>query len=79
MSITLKNGEETLIEREEMRHWWMCGFRFGPGLDPKDLAMESTIQFEDEAMMNAFLEAAEEYSDEMEVTVDDMNVSVIWK
>ncbi|MBQ2828806.1 MAG: DUF4474 domain-containing protein [Clostridia bacterium] len=80
MSITLKNGEETLIEREEMRHWWMCGFRFGPGLDPEDLAMESTIQFEDEAMMNAFLEAAEEYSDEMEVTSDEtMKVTIIWK
>lgn len=79
MSITLKNGEETLIEREEMRHWWMCGFRFGPGISPENLTMESTIQFEDEGMMNAFLEAAEEFEDEMEVTADDMNVSIIWK
>lgn len=79
MSITLKNGEETLIEREEMRHWWMCGFRFGPPVSPENLTMESTIVFEDAEMMASFLEAAKEYSDEMTVSADGNLVSVIWK
>ncbi len=79
MSITLKNGEETLIEREEMRHWWMCGFRFGPGISPEKLTVESTIEFEDEAMMNSFLGAIKEYSDEMTVSTEGKLVSIIWK
>ena len=79
MSTVLSSGDEVLIDREETEHWWMCGFRFGPGIDPENLTMESTILFEDEAMMNAFLEAAEEYSDEMTVTADGMKVSILWK
>lgn len=79
MSIKLKDGETTLIEREEMRHWWMCGFRFCPGLNPDDLTLESTIEFENEGMLNAFLQSAKEYSDEMTVTTDGMKVSIIWK
>ena len=79
MSIKLKNGDETLIEREEMRHWWMCGFRFGPGVSPEELTMESTIVFEDAEMQSAFLEAVKEYSDEMSVTTDGMRVSILWK
>lgn len=78
MSTKLRTEDEILIEREEMRHWWMCGFRFGPGLSPKELTMESTIQFEDESMMNAFLEAAKEYSDEMTVSAEGLKVTVIW-
>lgn len=79
MSIKLKDGETTLIEREEMRHWWMCGFRFCPGLNPDDLTLESTIEFENEGMLNAFLQSVKEYSDEMTVTTDGMKVSIIWK
>ncbi len=79
MSIALKNGDETLIEREEMRHWWMCGFRFGPGVDPENLTLESTIEFEDAEMLASFLEAVKEYSDEMTVSVEGSRVSVIWK
>lgn len=79
MSTTLSSADEVLFEREEKEHWWMCGFRFGPGMNPEDLTMESTVQFEDEAMMNAFLEAVGEYSDEMTVTADGMKVTIIWK
>lgn len=79
MSIRLENGDETLIEREEMEHWWMCGFRFGPGLSPEDLTMESTVVFEDAEMQAAFLEAVREFSDEMSVTTDGMRVSILWK
>lgn len=79
MSMKLSNGDDTLIEREEMLHWWMCGFRFGPGLSPADLTFESTIEFEDEGMLNAFTEAAKEFSDEMTVTTDGMRVSILWK
>ena len=79
MSTTLSSADEILVEREEKEHWWMCGFRFGPGMNPEDLTMESKVQFKDEAMMSAFLEAVEEYSDEMTITVDGMKVSVIWQ
>lgn len=79
MSITLKNGDETLIEREEMRHWWMCGFRFGPPVSLENLTLESTIEFEDGEMMASFLEAVKEYSDEMSVSAEGNLVSIIWK
>ena len=79
MSTVLRNGDEVIIDREETEHWWMCGFRFGPAINPDNLTMESTVQFEDEAMMNAFLEAVKEYSDEMTVTADGMKVSIIWQ
>ena len=62
-----------------MRHWWMCGFRFGPGISPENLTLESTIEFEDEEMMNSFLEAIKEYSDEMAVSAEENLVSIIWK
>lgn len=79
MSTTLRTTDEIFIEREEMRHWWMCGFRFGPPVDKAELVMESTVLFEDGEMMNAFLEAVKEYSDEMKVTADGMKVSIIWQ
>ncbi len=79
MSTTLRAENEVLIEREEMKHWWMCGFRFGPGFSPEKLTMESTIQFEDESMMNAFLESTKEYSDEMTVSAEGLKVTVIWQ
>lgn len=79
MSLALKTDKETIFEREETLHWWMCGFRFGPGLKPSQLTLESTIQFEDEGMLNAFLEAAKEYSDVMTVTADEaMKVTITW-
>ncbi|MBR3588830.1 MAG: DUF4474 domain-containing protein [Clostridia bacterium] len=78
MSTTLRTEDEILIEREEMRHWWMCGFRFGPGVSPNELIMESTIQFEDEEMMKKFIESAKEYSDEMTVSAEGLKVTVIW-
>ena len=79
MSTTLRTEDEVLIERDEMRHWWMCGFRFGPPIEKASLIMESTVQFEDEGMMNAFLESAKEFSDEMTVSADGMKVSIIWQ
>ncbi len=79
MSTKLRTVDEILIEREEMEHWWMCGFRFGPGVGSENLTMESTVQFEDEEMMSAFLESVKEYSDQMAVTADGMKVSIIWQ
>ncbi len=79
MSTVLRTEDEVIIERDEMRHWWMCGFRFGPGYEPEDLTMESTIQFENEEMMNAFLEAVKEFEDEMTVSSENLKVSIIWQ
>ena len=78
MSTILRTDEKVIIEREEMRHWWMCGFRFGPAVDLDELVMESTIVFEDAEMMASFLEAVKEYSSEMTVTVDGNKVFIIW-
>ncbi len=79
MSTTLRTKDEILIEREEMKHWWMCGFRFGPAIEKSELIMESTIVFENEEMMNSFLGAISEYSDEMTVSVEGMKVTIIWQ
>lgn len=79
MSIRLKTDDKVIFERDEMRHWWMCGFRFGPGYNPSQLTLESTIDFENTEMLNAFVEAAKEFSDEMTVTVDGTKVTIIWR
>lgn len=79
MSTVLRDGDKVLIEREEMKHWWICGFRFGPPADLDNLVMESTIDFEDEGMKDAFLDAAKEFSDEMAITCVGNKVMIIWK
>ncbi len=66
-------------EFEETRHWWVCGFDMGNPLPPEELEVYGTIQFEDENMMNAFIEAAKEFENELTVTADDMKVNIIWK
>ncbi len=79
MSTVLRTEDEVLIEREKMEHWWMCGFRFGPPVPKDELIMESTIEFKDTDMMNAFVEAAADYADEMTVSATGNEVTIIWQ
>lgn len=79
MSMKVTYGDEVVVNREEMKHWWLCGFRFGTPIPQDELQLNGTIRFEDEEMMNSFLEASQEFSDEMTVSADGMKVTIIWK
>ncbi len=79
MSMKLIHGDDIIIERDETLHWWLCGLKFGTPISPDELLMQGTIEFEDTEMMNKFVEAAKEYSDEMTVSTNGKCVSIIWK
>lgn len=79
MSVALSHGDNVLVDIEEKRHWWICGFDFGNPIPRDELLLEGTIKFEDAEMMEKFMEAAKEYSDEMTVTAEDSKVTIIWQ
>lgn len=79
MSMEVYHNDELLLERGETRHWWLCGLRFGTPIPPEELLFKGTIEFEDEEMMQKFIEASAEYSEEMTVTADGMKVSIVWQ
>ena len=79
MSMKVYYNDELLFEREETRHWWICGLKFGPSVPPEEILVNGTIEFEDGEMMNKFMEAAKEFEDEMIVSADGMKVNVIWQ
>lgn len=54
MSIILsKNGK--IITRAKAKHWWLAIFKLGMFSNPKDLAMDITINFPNQQMLAAFL------------------------
>lgn len=79
MSMEVFYNDELLIERDETRHWWLCGLRFGAPVPPEDLVFKGTIEFEDEEMMKKFIDSAAEYSDEMTISAEGNTVEYIWK
>lgn len=53
--ILYKNGKE--ITKVKARHWWLAIFKLGMFSNPKELSMDINIQFPDQQMLVAFLEA----------------------
>ena len=79
MSLRVNHGDKVLVNIEETRHWWVCGFDMGNPIPPEELTMYGTIKFEDKEMMNKFVESAKEFENEMTVTADGMKVKIEWK
>lgn len=56
MSCTLKKNGETMFTREDT-HWWLTGFVLGEYTEPHELTMDVNINFKDEAMAKAYVNA----------------------
>lgn len=81
MSMRMFKGEQLLFERAPERHWWMTGFALSDGIYfAKDLTMESTILFEEQGMLDAFLAAFDPIcaAEGITYTVDGLLVSFVW-
>ncbi len=53
--ITLYKNGKPLFQRSQ-RHWWLTGFRLGEFSYPAELMLEVSLYFEEQEMMDAFLE-----------------------
>lgn len=81
MSMRVFKGEDLLFERAPERHWWMTGFALTDGIYfADDLTMESTILFEEQGMLDAFLAAFDPIcaAEGITYTVDGLLVSFVW-
>lgn len=48
---------DNIITEVDAKHWWLAAFKLGMFSRPKDLAMDLSITFPNEEMLNAFLES----------------------
>ncbi len=79
MRFALKNGEQVLFERDWTEHWWLSGYQLGPAIEKEYLTLDCSILFEDEAMRDAFVASAAEFSDVMTVEQSGLQVNIIWQ
>ena len=79
MTMEVYHNDQLIIDRDETRHWWLCGLRFGTPIPPEELLFKGTVEFNDEEMMNKFIEAAAEFSEEMTVSANGNTVEFIWQ
>lgn len=79
MSMQMKYNGNVIFTREPTRHWWLSGYKVGPAVFYDELLMDAKICFESEEMKDGFIEAAKEYSDELAVQADGLNVSFQWQ
>ncbi len=79
MSLDVYHGDQLIYTKGPERHWWMTGYVPGPKIRKKDLSIVSTIQFEEQGMLDAFVPAAEKaFAKRGTVSVDGMTVTVVW-
>lgn len=80
MSMKLWHGDDLILERPKMLHWWLTGFKVSDRLYPaSSMTLEFSIDMMDEEMLNAFCEAVENhYRKDMTYTVDGLTVNVVW-
>lgn len=72
----LENGN-SILSQQWQEHWWLSGFKLGPAVDKDSLTLDCGIRFEDEAMRDAFVKAAQE-TGEVKLTVEGLQVNIIW-
>lgn len=80
MSLDIYHGDELLYSKGPERHWWLTGYVPGPKINKNDITLVSTITFEEQGMLDAFVPAAEKAfaKNGGTVTVDGMTVTVTW-
>lgn len=78
MSMTLSKGDNVLLKRDEVKHWWLAGFALGKKVYlPSTLTISATITLKDEDMLNAFCAALDGF-DKITYDVDGLRVSLVW-
>ena len=80
MSLRISHGDDVLVDIEPTLHWWVNGFQMNNYMyKPSSMLLESTIEFPNETMRNAFTKAVDsEYHHDVTYTVDGNNVSISW-
>lgn len=79
MTMTITHGEEELVVMDERVHWWMMGLKFMENVPADELTLSGSIEFENEAMKDAFLASASQYTDELQLQTQGNKVELIWK
>ena len=51
------HGDDLLVHRDPMYHWWLTGFRPGFFAYPQDLSLRISITFLDREMADSFADA----------------------
>lgn len=77
MEMSLCNGNDVILTREPVTHWWLSAFQIGPAISHTDMTLNATITFDNEEMSNAFAAALEEK--EITPSTDTTSVSFSWK
>lgn len=80
MSLKLYTDDDLYFELEESEHWWIDMLRFGmPEVEPNELYLEGTMDFDDAGMADAFLQAAlEQHPDITCSKLSDTKIFISW-
>lgn len=80
MSLRVSHGDEVFVDIEPTLHWWVNGFQMNNYMyKASSMLLESTIEFPNETMRDAFTAAVDrEYHHDVTYTVDGLNVSISW-
>ncbi|MDR2646574.1 MAG: DUF4474 domain-containing protein [Oscillospiraceae bacterium] len=81
MSLAISEGERQIFALPSVMHWWRSGFYFTTKRIPAaKLTMDATIQFDDQAMLNALLISIEENKpDTFTYGTDGLTLTFCWK
>lgn len=77
MEMTLCNGDDVLLERKPITHWWLSAFQIGPAISHKKMTLNAKITFDNAEMTEAFAKALKKEG--ITPTVIGTAVSFSWK
>ena len=77
MEMNLYHGDDKLLERGAMKHWWLSGFQIGNAFESDELTLNSKITFDNAEMCEAFAKALTEKG--ITPTITDTTVAFSWK
>lgn len=77
ISIKVYNDDRVFIDREAYLTWWATGFAFSDPVNERKLTMETSIEFPDAEMRDAFVASAEKQPGVI-CTVTENTVLVKW-
>lgn len=78
MTMSITYDGEKIVDMDERVHWWMMGLKFMKYVPAEELTLSGSIEFKDEAMKDAFMASASQYSDCLQLNVEGNRVDLIW-
>ncbi|MBQ3150220.1 MAG: DUF4474 domain-containing protein [Clostridia bacterium] len=77
MEMSLYNGDDKILSRSPVTHWWLSGFQIGPTVDHEDMTLNAKLTFNNAEMSEAFASALDKKG--ITPTVEENFVSFSWK